>query len=149
MAEDSFAIFGLTMVVVYAASLHVITIRDIRKNRESGNKIIVHTKRNLIIGVGVGILLSTIASLGPISSTFGVKLSWIEVPIIILSYTFIVSLVAVEIVIFQIGLRIKKLPVNENMKSFFAGMLIPMGLILIIHLLLRIDPASLLKNCCV
>ncbi len=149
MAEDSFAIFGLTIVIVFAASLHIFTVRSIRKNRESTNKVISHTKRNFRIGIIGGILLSTIASLGPILFTFGIKLSWIEVPIIILSYTFIVSLVAVDLVIFQIGFRIKKIPVNENMKSFFDGMFIPMAAILLLHLLRGIEPVSLLKNCCI
>lgn len=135
------------MVVVWASSLHVLQVRNRRKRRESTN-IILHTKRNLIIGIIVGVLLSTSASLDPIAYAFGIKLSWIAVPIVFLSYAFVVSLVAVELVIFRIGFQIKKLPVDENMKSFFDGMISPMASLLLLDLFLRIDPSSVLKHCC-
>lgn len=147
MAEASFTIFGLAMVVVWGSSLHILEVRNRRKRRES--PIILHTKRNLIIGIIVGVLLSIIASLDPILYPFGVKLPWIAVPFILLSYTFIVSLVAVELVIFRIGFQIKKLPVDENMKSLFDGMVSPMASLLLLDLFLRIDPSSILKHCCV
>jgi|GEM_PF-7045200 len=147
MAEASFTIFGLAMVVVWASSLHVLEVRNRRKRRES-SKIILHTKQNLAIGVILGVVLSTIASLDPIAYAFGINLPWIAVPFVLLSYTFVVSLVAVELVIFRIGFQIKKLPVDENMKSFLDGMISPMAALLLLDLFLRIDPSSVLKHCC-
>ncbi|MGI0094536.1 MAG: hypothetical protein ACREA8_10615 [Nitrosotalea sp.] len=147
MAESSFAIFGLTIIVVWASSLYVLTVRSIRKRRESTN-IVLHTARNLIIGVIVGILLSTAASLDPIFLVLGMKSPWIIIPIVILSIGFMISLVAIELAIFKISFQIKKFPVNENMKGFFDGMLIPIAFLFLLDLFLRIDPFTF-KNCCV
>ncbi|MHB8545153.1 MAG: hypothetical protein ACYDAJ_00090 [Nitrosotalea sp.] len=147
MAEASFAIFGLTIIIAWILSLYIFTVRSFRKKRESTN-IVLHEKRNFRIGIISGGLLSTLSSLGTIFSTFGTKLPWPAIIIIALSYVFVVSLVSIDLVIFQIGFRIKKLPVNNDMKSFYDGMLIPFTTLLLLNLLLRIDP-TVLKNCCV
>lgn len=146
MTEANYTIFALAIVVVWASSLHVLEVRNRRKRRESRN-IILHIKRNFRIGVFLGVLLSALSSLGPISSTLGMKLPWPAIIFVALSYPSVVSLVAIDLVIFQIGFRIRRLPVNDNMKSFFDGMLIPFTTLLLLNLLLRIDP-TVLKNCC-
>ncbi|MGI0075015.1 MAG: hypothetical protein ACREA5_03620, partial [Nitrosotalea sp.] len=58
---------------------YVLTVRSMRKRNESPN-IVLHTAQNLVIGVIVGILLSTMTSMNSIFLAFGMKLPWIIVP---------------------------------------------------------------------
>lgn len=147
MAEASFAIFGLTIIVVFALSLYISTVRSIRKRKESTHEVVLHKTRNLIIGIIVGIMLATFSLLDPVISALGVKPPWIIVPIVVLSYGFVISLSAVDLVVFQTSLRIKKFPVNENTKSFADGIIISIGYLLLIDLLFKVDPLTF-KNCC-
>lgn len=73
MAEASFAIFGLTIIVVFALSLYISTVRSIRKRKESTHEVVLHKTRNLIIGIIVGIMLATFSLLDPVISALGVK----------------------------------------------------------------------------
>lgn len=148
MAEASFAIFVLVIIIVFGCSQHVWIIRSLRKRKETGHKIILHKTRNLFIGIIVGMALSTLSLLDPIITSFGVKPPWIIVPIVMLCYGFVISLSAVDLILFQTVLRIRKFPINENEKNFADGILLSVGYLLLMDLLFKVDPLTF-KNCCI